>query len=214
LKKKKPKYNETSAVISSLKRTFSRSPVVQEVLRDHRQEHPQYNKDGSLAKKPAVRFPCVECKDIHMGTNIQVDHIEPVVPLNIPAKHACMNTLIDRLFCNKSNLQILIKECHKIKSKEENAIRKEWKSETKEKHIIYRTTNRVNGKFYIGVHSTFDYDDGYIGSGRAIKAAIEKYGKDKFYRKILHVYDSREEALKKEAELVDETFIKNNNNYN
>lgn len=213
-KVKKPKYNQTSAVISALKRTFSRSPVVQEVLRDYRQEHPQYNKDGSLAKKPAVRFPCVECKNIYMGKNIQVDHIDPVVPLNIPAKHACMNTLIDRLFCNKSNLQILCKDCHKIKSTKENAIRKEWKSETKEKHIIYRTTNRINGKFYIGIHSTFDYDDGYIGSGTAIKAAIEKYGKDKFYRKILFVYDTREEALKKEEELVDQTFIKSNNNYN
>lgn len=213
-KKKKPKYNQTSAIVSSLKRAFSRSPTVSEFLKEHRQEHPQYNKDGSLAKKPAVRFPCVVCKEIHMGKNIQVDHIDPVVPLNIPAKHVCMDELIKRLFCDKSNLQILCKPCHKIKSKEENAKRNEWKSEDKEKHFVYKTTNSVNGKFYIGVHSTFNYDDEYIGSGKALKAAIDKYGKEKFYRKILFVYETREEALAKEAELVNESFIKSEDNYN
>jgi len=213
-KKKKPKYNQTSAIISSLKRTFSRSPVVQEVLKEHRQEHPQYNKDGTLAKKPAVRYPCVECHNLHMGKNIQVDHIEPVIPLNIPAKHACMDVVIGRLFCNKSNLQILCKDCHKTKSKEENTIRNTWKSEDKEKHIIYRTTNKLNGKLYIGVHSTYDYDDDYLGSGKAIMDAIKKYGKENFERKILHVYETREEALLKEAELVNEVFIKSDTNYN
>lgn len=213
-KTKKPKYNQTSSIMSSLKRTFSRSPLIQEILKDHRQEHAQYNKDGSLAKKPAVRYPCAECDKIHMGSNIQVDHLDPVVPLNIPAKHACMNEIIKRLFCEKDNLQILCKDCHKIKSKEENKIRNEWKSETKEKHIVYITTNRVSGKIYIGIHSTFDYDDGYLGSGTLLKAAILKYGKDKFYRKILFVYDTREEALNKEKELVDSNFIDRTDTYN
>lgn len=213
-KTKKSKYNQTSAIVSSLKRTFSRSPVVQEVLKEHRQEHPQYNKDGSLAKKPAVRYPCVECKDIHMGKNIQVDHIEPVIPLNIPAKHISLDIIIDRLFCDKNNLQILCKDCHKVKSKEENKIRDEWKSDTKEKHIVYKTTNNINGKVYIGVHSTFNYDDGYLGSGIILKEAIKKYGKTNFYRKILFVYDSKIDAFEKEKELVDIDFIDRDDTYN
>jgi group I intron endonuclease len=213
-KKKKPKYNQSSAVISALKRTFSRSPVVDEVKKSVRTEHDQFKKDGTLAKRKAVRFECAECNKIHMGKDIQVDHLESVVPLNIPAKHVCMDDLINRLFCSKNNLQVLCKPCHKIKSKEENITRREWKSKTKEKHLVYRTTNKLNGKFYVGIHSTFDYDDGYLGSGKAILASIKKYGKDQFYRKILFAFDSREDAFKKEAEIVNEAFVKNSNTYN
>lgn len=213
-KKKKPKYNQSSAIISALKRTFSRSPVVTEVKNLVRTEHDQFKKDGTLAKKKAVRFKCAECKKIHMGKDIQVDHLEVVVPLNIPAKYICMDTLINRLFVTAAELQVLCKPCHKEKSKKENAIRREWKAKTKEKHIVYKTTNRLNNKFYVGIHSTFDYDDGYIGSGNAFIKAVKKYGKDQFYYRILSIYDTREEAIAKETEIVDEAFVKDRNTYN
>lgn len=44
-------------------------------------------------------------------------------------------------------------------------------------HIVYKTTNNVNGKIYVGVHSTIDIYDNYIGSGKTLKKAIKKYGK-------------------------------------
>lgn len=213
-KKKKPKYNKESAIISALKRTYSRSPSVSELYNINRKEFPNYKKDGTLAKRPAVRFQCVSCKEWHMRTNTQADHMEPVVPLNIPLKHACMDMIIHRLWVDTNKLQILCKPCHKIKSKEENAIRREWKSKDKIKHIIYKTTNRLNGRFYIGIHSTNDYDDGYLGSGKLLKQAVDKYGKDAFYRKILYVFDTRQEALEVEQNLVNESFIKDSQNYN
>ena len=37
------------------------------------------------------------------------------------------------------------------------------------KHVIYKITNSVNGKFYIGKHSTLDINDSYMGSRVAIK---------------------------------------------
>jgi len=212
--KKKPKFNRDSAIISALKRTFSRSPVVVEVRKSLRQEQVKYKKDGTVAKVPAVLYPCAECNELHMGKNTQVDHIEPVVPLNIPVKHACLDMIIARLFCDISNLQMLCKICHKVKSKEENTKRREWKSAKKIKHIVYITTNKINGKFYIGIHSTEDYDDGYLGSGILIKKAIAKYSEDSFYRKILYVFETREEAVEKEIELVNETFVKNARTYN
>jgi hypothetical protein len=43
-------------------------------------------------------------------------------------------------------------------------------------HTVYRTTNLVNGKFYIGVHKTDDPNDGYLGSGKLIGRAFQKYG--------------------------------------
>ena len=35
-------------------------------------------------------------------------------------------------------------------------------------HFVYETTNLINGKKYIGKHSTDDLNDGYLGSGKAI----------------------------------------------
>jgi hypothetical protein len=40
-------------------------------------------------------------------------------------------------------------------------------------YIVYKITNLLNNKYYIGVHSTDDLNDGYLGSGRQIKEAIK-----------------------------------------
>jgi hypothetical protein len=56
-------------------------------------------------------------------------------------------------------------------------------------YTIYKTTNLVNGKYYIGKHQTKNLRDGYIGSGKYLKRAIEKYGKDSFVTDILYVFD-------------------------
>ena len=53
-------------------------------------------------------------------------------------------------------------------------------------HIVYLTTNLVNSKIYVGVHSTYNLDDYYLGSGIAIKKSIKKYSRDSFKRQILH----------------------------
>lgn len=52
-------------------------------------------------------------------------------------------------------------------------------------HYIYKITNKVNGKGYVGKHSTTDINDGYFGSGIALKRAISKYGYDNFHKDIL-----------------------------
>jgi hypothetical protein len=64
--------------------------------------------------------------------------------------------------------------------------------------------------YYIGVHSTSNINDGYLGSGDRITRAIRKYGKENFTREILHIFNSREEALLKEKQLV----VVNENTYN
>ncbi|ADG36130.1 putative truncated Seg-like homing endonuclease [Acinetobacter phage Acj61] len=40
-------------------------------------------------------------------------------------------------------------------------------------NFTYLTTNLINGKMYYGVHSTKNINDGYIGSGKALKLAIQ-----------------------------------------
>lgn len=82
------------------------------------------------------------------------------------------------------------------------------------RHIVYKTTNKINGKIYIGVHKKVRTKDWYIGSGRLIKAAIKKYGSENFLFEELFVYASSDEAYAKEAELVNEEFIARPDTYN
>lgn len=81
-------------------------------------------------------------------------------------------------------------------------------------HLVYKTTNKTNGKIYIGVHSTNDINDKYLGSGTAFKSALKKHGIDNFKKEILHNYKKRASALKKEKEIVDHKFVLSRNTYN
>ena len=84
----------------------------------------------------------------------------------------------------------------------------------KQYHIIYRTVNTLTGKEYIGVHSTNDLDDGYIGTGKYIGRAIKKYGKDIFERQILSFHKDRSAALQRERALVNRKYLNETHTYN
>lgn len=79
--------------------------------------------------------------------------------------------------------------------------------------FVYKTTNIVNGKFYIGVHSG-SIDDNYLGSGIALRRAILKYGRDNFKREILEIFECKQAAYKHEELLVGEELVHSNECYN
>jgi hypothetical protein len=81
-------------------------------------------------------------------------------------------------------------------------------------YIIYKITNRINGKIYIGKHQTKNLNDGYMGSGKHIKRAISKYGIDNFKKEILFQFDNELEMNVKESELVTEEFCLSEDTYN
>lgn len=81
-------------------------------------------------------------------------------------------------------------------------------------YTIYKITNLVNSKIYIGMHQTNDLDDGYMGSGTYLNRAKEKYGLENFTKEYLHFLDSYEEMRDKEKELVDKDFLLREDVYN
>ena len=81
-------------------------------------------------------------------------------------------------------------------------------------YIIYKITNHVNGKYYIGRHATKDVNDSYMGSGLGIKNAIRKYGIENFTKEIIAESDSAEALWNLEKELVNESVVKDPNSYN
>ncbi len=81
-------------------------------------------------------------------------------------------------------------------------------------YFFYKTTNIVTGKMYYGVHSTKAIDDGYLGSGKAIKASIKKYGKHNFTREILKEFKNREDMYAYEKSFVTEEVVKDEATYN
>jgi len=81
-------------------------------------------------------------------------------------------------------------------------------------YIIYKITNKIDGKFYIGSHKTKNLDDNYMGSGKYLKYAQEKYGISNFKKEILFIFETPELMYAKEAEIVNEDFLVTENTYN
>lgn len=81
-------------------------------------------------------------------------------------------------------------------------------------HYVYKITNTVNNKFYVGVHYGY-VDDSYMGSGKLIKQAVEKYGKECFIKEILAEFDNALEAFNYETNLIQtEKLYENKDSYN
>lgn len=81
-------------------------------------------------------------------------------------------------------------------------------------YTLYRTTNLINGKIYIGAHQTTNLKDSYTGSGRALIRAINKYKLSNFSKEILCIVDSKEDMYELEAFVVDEEFVNRKDTYN
>lgn len=74
-------------------------------------------------------------------------------------------------------------------------------------HVIYKTICTSTGRFYVGMHSTDNLDDSYLGSGVFLWRSIKKYGPENHRREILEHLPDRESLRLREEKIVDEKFL-------
>jgi hypothetical protein len=82
-----------------------------------------------------------------------------------------------------------------------------WYKNPRKYHFIYKTTCSVNGKYYYGMHSTDNLEDGYLGSGTKLWHSIKKHGIENFKIEILEFCLDRESLKQREAELITEEML-------
>jgi hypothetical protein len=78
----------------------------------------------------------------------------------------------------------------------------------KKYHYIYKTINIITGRYYYGMHSTDNLNDGYIGSGKRLWYSINKYGRENHEINIIKFYPNRNSLKTDERKLVNEDTIK------
>lgn len=81
-------------------------------------------------------------------------------------------------------------------------------------YTIYKITNNINGNYYIGMHKTKNLNDRYFGSGKILKQAILKNGKENFTKETLFIFDNEVDMISKEKELVTRDLVEDKNCYN
>jgi len=74
-------------------------------------------------------------------------------------------------------------------------------------HYIYKTTCNVTGRYYIGMHSTCNLEDGYMGSGLRLRRSLRKYGVENHTKEILEYLKTREDLILREIEIVTKELI-------
>ena len=105
-------------IMSTLRSGTRRWPPKWEVLDLAKRDKKINPKTGRLAQF----YRCAACDEDFTSTQIEVDHIRPVVDPKVG--FISWDEIIKNLFCPAENLQVLCIPCHKKKSKEETITRK------------------------------------------------------------------------------------------
>lgn len=127
---------ERGRIKGAIRRTFRLFPQVRDTLNKARVELPPLPlKDGGEGKKIRVRYRCAMCGELFSSKNVQVDHINPVVPFYTTLEDMLYDDIVRGICCSIDNLQVLCStpmkqndgkhSCHKKKTDEENFLRRE-----------------------------------------------------------------------------------------
>lgn len=95
---------------SALRRAWMKFPTRYQALNDAKRPY------GGKDKRTKWEYQCNHCSKWFKTKEVQVDHIVPAGTLK---SYEHLPAFVEKLFCEKANLQILCKPCHEIKTKEE-----------------------------------------------------------------------------------------------
>ncbi len=109
-------------VVSALRAATRRWPPKYECLKGACVGVQRNKKSGRDAK----HYRCAACEECFPQSNVQVDHKEPV------GQFVDWNQMVEKLFCEADNLQVLCKPCHKKKSAAERKETIESKKESRD----------------------------------------------------------------------------------
>lgn len=86
--------------------------------------------------------------------------------------------------------------------------------ENQQYHYFYKIVNKLNGRYYYGIHSTKNLDDGYKGSGINIRKAIQKYKTNNFEKPIIKFFHTRLQLLQHESVVITVQVVNDRKSYN
>lgn len=116
---------ERNLIKGAIRRVFSRSELRRRAL------------DASVVKdysdpsrKRVTRWSrCAQCKTMVPTYKLEVDHIDPVIPIGETLEDQSWDQVVDRVWCDERLLQALCEDCHSTKTSAENAERRRLKKE-------------------------------------------------------------------------------------
>ena len=117
---------ERNLLKGAIRRVFSRSDIRRAVIEASRIEHTE-------PSRPRVTkwSLCGTCKKFIPTYLMVADHISPLIPVDTKLEDMTWDTVIDNTWCEKNNLMAICKDCHKIKTKSENKLRRRSKNGSK-----------------------------------------------------------------------------------
>lgn len=117
---------DRNAIKGALRRAFSRSELHRRVIEASVVVH-------SDPTRPRVKTWCLcnVCKKPDAKSYMAVDHIDPLIPVDQAFADMSLDTVIDRLWCEQINLQVICQLCHDIKTAREKEERKQSKRSKK-----------------------------------------------------------------------------------
>jgi 5-methylcytosine-specific restriction endonuclease McrA len=117
---------ERNLIKGAIRRVFSRSELRKTIIQEARITHYDPN-------RPRVTKwgKCAHCQQLIALYQMEVDHIEPIIPVDKSLESMSWDEIISRIFCAKENLTALCKPCHSVKTKAENKLRAKARKERK-----------------------------------------------------------------------------------
>lgn len=117
---------DRNALKGAIRRAFSRSELHKSILSAAVIEHFD-------PERPRVKTwcRCQVCKKPEARSYMQVDHMEPVIPIDKHFEDMSLDEAVDRLWCDQANLQAICESCHDLKTAQEREARKPYRKSRK-----------------------------------------------------------------------------------